>query len=253
MRIFRLILPIVAVLLEPTVFAGELNTIDLGDRLVIKLHSAKAGGSGVWVIESDGTIQFGGSARVQVRGLSTDDAAAALRNVVYVVNGDKLLVQDASVRKIGPLPPPLRLSVFQENRSNVVFRLMNSTTNTFRLPSDGYGQGGYELPINTNPAYALVTQPEVGISLFVTRDWRYIGPKWMSTSRDAWGRHLRIRALNPGDHLDLRAISCVSTLMKPYTNLQFRFEFSIPQEFAEEYDLWEGSISVTRTAKELEK
>jgi hypothetical protein len=203
-------------------------------------------------VDSNGLIVLGESTHVHLQGLSTNAAARALRAASYICNGKTNPVQEARVRKIAPLPHPLALTVFRSNGSNLVFRLTNATSNSFRLPSAGYALSDMYIPINTNPAYAVFDKPEAEIGLWLTRDWRHVGIDWMKASSEAWKERLRIRELKPGEQLD------VARSLGPFereitTNTVLRFDFQISREWAEEYGLWEGNISATGLTGETTK
>lgn len=232
--------------------ARDSDLIEPGNRLKVRFSGPGYSVSQLSVVESNGTILLGNSAPVRVQGLSTNEASKALCASLCVLDGKTNAVRDASVQKIAPLPTPLALSVFQSDGSNLIFRLTNLTTNSFRLPSTGYVPSDSYAPINTNPSYARFDKPEVHIGLWLTRDWRHVGHDWMMASLEAWKERLRIRILNPGEHLD------VSRSIGPFAdditgNTVIRFNFQISQEWAESCGLWEGNISVTGLAKQTTK
>jgi hypothetical protein len=237
------------------------DLIEPGDRLEIRYAGTNYSGGQISVVTSNGTIRiepvresmqgafrFAQTMPVRVQGLSTTEAADALR--ASVEKNDPL--QKASIRKIAPVPAPLTLSVFQKDETNLIFRITNLTTNSFRIPSDGYAQSDYFMPVNINPAYARVDKPELHTGLWLTRYWHYVGVEWMEASHDAWEHRLKIRVLKPGEHIDIsRALNPFAT--EASSNTVFRFSFQIPQEWAENYGLWEGSLSVTGLSKDTAK
>jgi hypothetical protein len=108
------------------------------------------------------------------------------------------------------------------------------------------------MPVNTDPAYALIDKPEAHIGVWLTRDWRHVGSDWMWASQEAWKERLKIQTLGPGEHLD------VSRPFSPFTenslsNTVYHFNFQISHEWAENYGLWEGNFSVTGFTKETTK
>jgi hypothetical protein len=139
-------------------------------------------------------------------------------------------------------PHFLALKVSRIGKSNVVFRLKNISTEYVSLPSAGYALSGLYFPLNTNPAYAMYHTPEAVVGLWLTRDWHYVGTNWMWASSQAWQDRLKIKVLNPGDTLDV--VRSFDWGDAP-TNTLVRFRFQIPEDWAKEYGLWQGSLSVT--------
>lgn len=229
--------------------AAGVSSIAPGDRLKVVVWGPGYSASQLSVVDSNGMIRLGERTAVRLRGLSTNAAAKALCASLYISDGKTNPVREASVRKIAPLPLPLGLAVLRSDTSNLVFRLTNVTSNSVRLPSAGYVPSDMYIPINTNPAYARFERPEAEIGLWLTRDWRHVGLDWMRASPEAWRDRLRIQELKPGDQLD------VTRSLGPFaeeitTNTVLRFNFQISQEWAEQYGLWEGNISVTGLTKE---
>lgn len=237
--------------------ASKPALIQPGDRLEVRFGGpgSKVLGYSVTqlsLVDSNGVIRIGDCTAVRVQGMSTKEASKALCESLYVSKGEANLVQRASVRKIAPRPVPLALSVFQSEGSTLVFRLTNTTSNSFRLPSTGYVLSDFYTPANTDPAYARFDKPEVHIGLWLTRDWRHVGQDWMWASDEAWKERLKIQVLGPGEHLDVnRPFSAFAGDIT--SNTVFRFNFQISQEWAERYGLWEGNISVTGFTKETTK
>lgn len=126
---------------------------------------------------------------------------------------------------------------------NVVFRLKNISTYYVSLPSAGYALSDDFSPVNTDPAYAIRHTPEADVGLWLTRDWHYVGTNWEMASSKDWQDRLKIKVLNPGDTLDVvRSFEWADGLN---TNTLVHFRFQIPEDWAKEYGLWQGDLSVT--------
>lgn len=230
--------------------ASRTDIIAPGDRLEVKFGADGSGSfygvSQLSVLDTNGTIPIGDCAHVRLEGMSPLEATNAIREAAYVANGKTNKIRDVSVRKIAQVPAPLSLAVRRSGESNVVFRLTNNTTNSFRLPSDGYAFGDSYTPTNLNPAYSIVRRPEANIGLFLTCDWHYVGTNWFFASPQKWKHRLKIRTLRPGDHLDIiRSLGPFASPVLTDTNGIIYFNFQIPQDWAETYGLWEGSLCVT--------
>src|SRR3989442_5323 len=184
-------------------FASDSGLIVPGDRLEVKWWGPSYSATELSVVQTNGTVLLGDCTYARLQGKSRPEAVKAICGLLYVSNGKTNIIQGASVRKIAQIPAPLGFSVFQSGNSNVVFRLINTTTNSVRLPSAGYALSDFYIPVNTNPAYAVVRKPETDVGLWLTRNWRYVGNDWMTASHQEWQDRLRIRTLQPGDHLDI--------------------------------------------------
>jgi hypothetical protein len=86
----------------------------------------------------------------------------------------------------------------------------------------------------------LITTNTVYDGLWLTRDWRYAGPDWFLASHDAWVEHLKIRAVKPGDTLEVTRPGAFLWA----TNVILHFSFSIADDWADEYALCPCSLHV---------
>jgi hypothetical protein len=254
MRILETPLLVAIVAVAMAGFAGSSGLIEPGNKLEVRFSGPGYSVLQLSVVESNGVIHLGDSTFVPVQGMSTNEASIALCESLYISEGKTNLIRSASVRKIAPLPfsvfqsNGLALSVFRSDGSNLVFRLTNTPSNSFRLPSTGYVTSASYMSVNTNPAFALFDKPEAHIGLWLTRNWRYVGSNWMWASQEAWKDRLKIQTLDPGEHLDVNHPFAEDIT----SNTVFRFNFQISHEWAE-YGLWEGNFSVTGLTKEMTK
>jgi hypothetical protein len=139
----------------------------------------------------------------------------------------------------------LSLNVFLDGNSNVVFRVINFSTNTIRLPSAGYTPLAEYMPINTNPAYAIVRQLTVTAGIWLSdaiefgTNGRYPSPVGV------WLNSLKIKTLKPGETLNLVCDPGPwKDLKLTSTRVMARFEFNIPREYGRRFRLWSGDLSV---------
>jgi hypothetical protein len=146
---------------------------------------------------------------------------------------------------------PLVLTVERSGTSNLLFCIKNSSTNSVHLRSDGHALSGVFIPVNTNPAYAIIKQPTVSQNLWLTYDWRFVGTNWFWASREDWRRHLQIRTLKPGETLNVtnRWVWGPET----DTNMSPTFTFQIPQDWANHYGLFGCSLCVTGFVEQATK
>src|SRR5436190_7706672 len=134
---------------------------------------------------------------------------------------------------------PLILTVERSGASNLLFRIKNTSTDSVRLPSDGYAMSGYFFPVNTNPAFSIIERPIVSHGLWLTHDWRYVGTNWFWASSNDWRQHLQIRTLKPGATLEItRRWDWPPSLLQTNTNAIVSFSFQIPQDWADDYGLF---------------
>jgi len=147
----------------------------------------------------------------------------------------------------------LILSVTRAN-TNFVFHITNVSSNAMIIPSSGYAISSVDIPVNTNPAFALFDEPETCAGLWLTRDWRHVGNEWMLASHDQWTNRLAPRTLAPGTTIDIiRPILFFEERAINRTNGVLKFTFAVPKEWAQEFNLWRGYLCVTGLTETIEE